>query len=108
MNSDESMFPDYTREGNVLTSTKSPRDKEGFDAAKNAYERQTSYCYCPFVRVTTEKIPPIYCYCGAAFNKFIWEEIVGEGVEVGLVKSVLNGDECCTFEIYLPGRCFID
>jgi predicted hydrocarbon binding protein len=108
MKNDKSIFPDYDRKNFVLTSTKKPRDRESYEKAKTKYEKQKSYCYCPFVRTTKDKIPRSYCYCGAGFNKFIWEEIVGEGVVVELIKSVLDGDDCCTFEIYLPERCFLD
>ncbi|MCP4230079.1 MAG: hypothetical protein GY771_08020, partial [bacterium] len=47
-------------------------------------------------------IIPVYCNCGAGFNKFIWEEIVEGEVAIEVVESVLDDGECCTFAIYLP------
>jgi hypothetical protein len=97
-----SMFPKYERKGNVLYNTKKPCRLMEFERAKDRYEKQLYYCFCPFVRATREKIPPVYCNCGAGFNKFIWEEVVEGEVAIEVVESVLDGGECCTFAIYLP------
>ncbi len=32
----------------------------------------------------------------------LWEDILQESVEVELVKSVLQGDDVCSFAIHLP------
>jgi len=97
-----SMFPEYERKGKVLYQTKKPCQVKEFEGAKDKYEKQLYYCYCPFVKAAHDKIPTVYCNCGAGFNKFIWEEIVEGEVDIEVVESVLDGAECCTFAIYLP------
>jgi hypothetical protein len=97
-----SMFPKFERKGNVLYDTKKPCQPDKFAGAKSGYEKQLYYCYCPFAKATKEKFPSVYCNCGAGFCKFIWEEIVEGDVKIEVIESVLNGDEQCTFAIYLP------
>ncbi|MBU1700720.1 MAG: hypothetical protein KJ831_11295, partial [Candidatus Eisenbacteria bacterium] len=97
-----SMFPRYERIGSTLFNTKRPCRAKEYEAAASRYERQLNYCYCPFVRATKEKIAPVYCSCGAAFNKFIWEEIVEGEVKTEVVESVMAGGETCRFAIILP------
>jgi hypothetical protein len=63
------------------------------------------YCHCPRVREGVGKEPQLqeeYCYCGAGFYKSIWEEILGEPVQVEMLESVMRGDEVCKVAIYLP------
>lgn len=97
-----SMFPEYERKGNVLYNTKKPCRLKEFEGAKDKYEKQLYYCYCPFVKATREKIPPVYCNCGAGFNKFIWEGVVEGEVNIKVVESILDGGDYCTFAIHLP------
>jgi predicted hydrocarbon binding protein len=47
-------------------------------------------------------LPEDYCYCGAGFYKGIWEEILGEPVEVEVLESVLQGGDVCRIAIHLP------
>ncbi|MCP4230728.1 MAG: hypothetical protein GY771_11365, partial [bacterium] len=42
-----SMFPKYERKGNVLYNTKLPCRLKEFEGAKDKYEKQLYYCYCP-------------------------------------------------------------
>jgi predicted hydrocarbon binding protein len=43
-----------------------------------------------------------YCYCGAGWYKQLWEGILGQPVRIEVLKSVLQGDDRCTFAIHLP------
>jgi len=98
----KSMFPVYDLKGTVIHTTKKPCRQAEFDGAKNDYEKQLFYCYCPFVKATRQQIPPVYCNCGAGFNKFIWKAIIGDEVEIRVEESILDGGTCCTFTIHLP------
>ena len=65
-------------------------------------KRRLLYCHCPRVRDiigTGQELDPVYCYCGAGFYKGIWEEITGQPVTVEVIKSVIKGDEVCSFLI---------
>jgi predicted hydrocarbon binding protein len=95
------------RRDDTIIATKIP--KSGFlvdymqqtdPAKKRAY-----YCHCPRVRdalKTGQTLSSTYCYCGAGFYQGIWEEILGQAVQVELLASVLNGDEVCQVAIKLP------
>lgn len=97
------------REGNRIVATKIP--KSGYlvqylEEPDPARKRQI-YCHCPRVRDALrmgETLSPTYCYCGAGFYQGIWEEIVGQPVEVEVLESVLDGGEVCRIAIYLPER----
>jgi hypothetical protein len=95
------------KDGNTIVATKIP--KSGFlveymNEPDPEVKRQ-HYCHCPRVRdalKTQDTISATYCYCGAGFYKGIWEEILGEPVEVELLQSVLRGDDVCQIAIELP------
>ncbi|MBI9042990.1 MAG: hypothetical protein JEZ06_00820 [Anaerolineaceae bacterium] len=94
-------------QGNRIIATKIPKSgylhaymEESDPAKKRAY-----YCHCPRVRNAlnnNETLPEIYCYCGGGFYQGIWEEILQQPVRIKLLKSVMNGNDVCQFEILLP------
>jgi hypothetical protein len=95
------------KEGNTIFATKIP--KSGFLVEymneTDPEKKRQHYCHCPRVRdalKTQDTISTTYCYCGAGFYKGIWEEILGEPVEVELLQSVLKGDDVCQIAIELP------
>jgi hypothetical protein len=95
------------REGEQIIATKIP--KSGFLVEylqeTDGEKRRQLYCHCPRVRDALkmgEMLSRTYCYCGAGFYKGIWEEILGQPVEVELQESVLDGDEVCKVAIHLP------
>jgi hypothetical protein len=95
------------REGNTIIATKIP--KSGFLVEymiePDPEVKRQHYCHCPRVRdalKTQDTISATYCYCGAGFYKGIWEEILGEPVDVELLQSVLKGDDVCQIAIELP------
>ena len=73
------------------------------DAAK----RRKLYCHCPRVLEvirTGGTLPPLYCYCGAGFYRDLWEEILQQPVEVEVLRSILMGDDVCSFILRLPAE----
>lgn len=96
------------REGKTILATKIPKSgfiREYFQERDPQKKRQL-YCHCPRVRdaVGAEPGLPIeYCSCGAGFYQGIWQEILGQPVQVEILESVLQGDDVCTIKIHLPG-----
>jgi hypothetical protein len=97
------------RKGNSIIATKIPKSAyihEYFKEEDPVRKRQL-YCHCPRVRDEAgngKDLPLTYCYCGAGFYKGIWEEILGEPVEVELLESVMQEDSVCKIAIHLPIR----
>jgi hypothetical protein len=97
------------RDGNRIIATKIPKSgylREYFKEDDPEKKRKL-YCHCPRVRdeVGSEPgLPMEYCYCGAGFYKGIWEEILGEPVEVEMIDSVMQGDDVCTVAVHLPDK----
>jgi hypothetical protein len=94
-------------DGPTVVATKIP--KSGFLREylreQSASKKRQLYCHCPRIREALKSsvtMSPTYCYCGAGFYKGIWEEILGEPVEVELLETVLQGDEVCRFAVHLP------
>ncbi|MBU7032677.1 MAG: hypothetical protein HXS53_09110 [Theionarchaea archaeon] len=48
------------------------------------------------------KISPTFCYCGAGWYKTLWEGVLDKPIDIEVLQSVIRGDECCEFAIYLP------
>lgn len=88
-------------EESVIYETKNPRYPREFAEAKTAEEKRMAYCHCPLAGKGEVPIDEIYCYCGGGWYKGIWEFILERSVEIELVKSVMKGDECCTFAVRL-------
>ena len=59
------------------------------------------YCACDLVKnkyITT----PLMCECSRQSLLYNWGTVIGESkVNIKLLKSILNGDDCCQFEICL-------
>jgi predicted ArsR family transcriptional regulator len=62
-------------------------------------EKIRNTCNCPFVRA--KEAPGILCNCSLGTQKRIYESLFGRQVNVTLEKSVLRGDERCSFTIQL-------
>lgn len=94
------------REGDVIYETKAPRDAEAFAAAQTPDERRVAYCHCPLARAgaAATPAPEPYCCCGGGWYKGVWEFIVERPVRVEVLRSVMRGDDDCTFAVrLLPG-----
>jgi hypothetical protein len=56
-------------------------------------------CYCGSVSKSAEKFSPTYCYCSCGWYRELFETLTGKPVEVKLLSSIVQGDECCRFQI---------
>jgi len=95
------------RDGNRIIATKIPKSGylQEYFKEDDPEKKRKLYCHCPRVRdeVGSEpRLPMEYCHCGAGFYKGIWEEILGEPVEVEMIDSVMQGDDVCTIVVHLP------
>jgi len=103
----EEMYRDnykYARpyvEDNVIYETKNPRYPEEFEKAATLDEKRMAYCHCPLAGKGQVPLDSTYCFCGGGWYKGIWEFILEREVQIKLLKSVMKGDECCTFAVVI-------
>jgi effector-binding domain-containing protein/predicted hydrocarbon binding protein len=95
-------YPKFTREGNVLYSSKQPYNPEAFAKATTREERMKAYCFCPMIKHSLDHISESFCYCGSGWVRRLWEGILEENVQVEIVKSLTKGDGECRFAVHLP------
>jgi predicted ArsR family transcriptional regulator len=62
-------------------------------------EKIRESCNCPMVK--EKQAPDILCNCSLGTQKRIYESLFGREVNVKLEKSILRGDERCSFTIQL-------
>ena len=72
---------------------------------KDPVKKSYYACHCPFAResvLSAEKtVDSEWCYCSAGFAKYPFEIILGRELDVKLLKSALDGEAICRFEIDL-------
>jgi len=93
------------RRGNTIYHTKIPyMVQEYLDATDRRMKRYYT-CHCAWARESIlkgEEVSSEFCYCSGGFTKQPWEAALDRPLEVELVKSVLKGDDECSFIIHLP------
>jgi len=52
-------------------------------------------CPCPLVRLGVTRNPNL-CSCAKRFHKSLFEDVLGQEVEIRILKTVLRGNETCT------------
>lgn len=97
------------REGNIVYVSKIPYQIKGFLEAEDGKAKRYHYCHCGWVRDSIKKsekeqVSPTFCICSGGWHKVPFEGIFEQSLEVDVVKSVLKGDEICTFAIHLPEK----
>jgi hypothetical protein len=101
---DRSWYETPTREGNVIYVTKDPVLPDEYARAATANEKRAAYCHCRLLAESIQAgltMSATYCYCGAGWYQQLWAGIMGRPVRVELLKSILQGDDRCTFAIQL-------
>jgi len=95
-------YPKFTREGNILYSSKQPYNRAAYDKATTRKEKMQAYCFCPMIKHNLDEVSGTFCYCGSGWSRRLWEGILGKPVKVEIVKSLTRDDDECTFAIHLP------
>ncbi len=91
------------REGNIIYSSKNPRDPAGYEKADTLEEKRKAYCFCPLIRDKLDQgMPASFCYCGAGWYRQQWEGAIGEPLGIEIISSLLTGGDHCEFAIHLP------
>ena len=101
---DLSWYEAPIREGNVIYVTKDPVLPERYRTAETENERRAAYCHCGVLREALAQgltMPGTYCFCGAGWYRQLWEGIFERPVRVDVLRSVLQGDDRCSFAIHL-------
>ena len=92
-------------EEDKLYITKIPYDINNFLSEKDETLKRYYACHCSFVRENILSgevdIPKEWCYCSAGFAKHPFEVIFDQELEVKLIKTPIDGDIICRFEIDL-------
>lgn len=92
-------------ENEKLYITKIPYEINNFLNETDDKLKRYYACHCSFVRENilneNEHIPKEWCYCSAGFAKFPFEILLNQELDVKLLKSPIDGDFTCRFEIDL-------
>ncbi|AIO18162.1 hypothetical protein KQ51_00260 [Candidatus Izimaplasma bacterium HR1] len=92
-------------ENDKLYVTKIPYEISKFLETNDEVLKRYYACHCSFVRENILKenvdIPKEWCYCSAGFAKYPFEVILGKELNVKLLKTPIDGDYICRFEIDL-------
>jgi hypothetical protein len=106
MYKDPAWYEDPTRQGNVIHMRKVPYDPQGYENATTPAERRKAYCHCGFVRPYLDEIPsrlsPTFCWCGSGWYKRLWEDILGQPIQIDHLETLIKGHDQCTLRITLP------
>jgi effector-binding domain-containing protein len=105
MRQDPYWYESPHREGDIVYVSKNPFDPESYQNASNEVEKRAAYCHCSMMRAAIlagSKVSPTFCYCGAGWYTRLWQGLLGTPVRVDVLRSVMLGDEDCTFAIHLP------
>ena len=94
------------RRGNTIYHTKIPYMVQEFLDAKDAKMKRYYACHCAWARESIlddqVDVSSDFCHCSGGFTKMPWEAALDQPLEYKMVKSVLKGDDECSFIIYLP------
>jgi hypothetical protein len=102
---DRSWYENSSRQGNVIHVTKDPVLPDEYEQAKTKDEKRAAYCHCRVLKDAIQSgitMSSTYCYCGAGWYEQLWSGIMDEAVQLEVLESILQGDDCCTFAIHLP------
>ncbi len=94
------------RDGDRLYATKIPFDTVRLLKETDPDKRRYHLCHCPFVRESFRsggpRVSGTWCYCSAGFEKFGFDVIFGEKLDIRVLESPLLGHGRCRFEMTLP------
>jgi len=90
----------------IIYHTKIPYMVQKFLEAKDEKMKRYYACHCAWARESIlddeVDVSSDFCHCSGGFTKMPWEAALDQPLEYEMVKSVLKGDEECSFVIHLP------
>lgn len=93
-------------DGRYIYATKIPFNPDGFLSASSDFEKRKYACHCPLAASSLNEkgadTPPLWCYCSAGFEKFIFDTVFDFDTKIEVLESVLAGDIRCRFRIEIP------
>ena len=94
------------RRGDTIYHTKIPYMVQEFLDAKDEKMKRYYACHCAWARESIlddeVEVSSNFCHCSGGFTKQPWEAALDQPLEYEMVKSVLKGDDECSFVIHLP------
>jgi len=94
------------RRGNTIYHTKIPYMVQEFLEEKDEKMKRYYACHCAWARESIlddgVDVSSDFCHCSGGFTKMPWEAALDQPLEYDMVKSVLKGDNECSFVIHLP------
>ncbi|MFW9798531.1 MAG: hypothetical protein ACFFE2_15945, partial [Candidatus Thorarchaeota archaeon] len=94
------------RRGNTIYHTKIPFMVQEYLETKDERMKRYYACHCAWARESILSddvdVSVNFCHCSGGFTKMPWEAALDQPLEYEMVKSVLKGDDECSFVIYLP------
>ena len=94
------------RRGNTIYHTKIPFMVQEFLEETDEKKKRYYACHCAWARESIldgeVDVSADFCHCSGGFTKQPWEAALDQPLEYKMVKSVLQGDDECSFVIQLP------
>ena len=94
------------RRGNTIYHTKIPFMVQKYLDEKDERMKRYFACHCAWARESILNddvdVSDSFCHCSGGFTKMPWEAALDQSLEYDMAKSVLKGDDECSFIIYLP------
>ena len=94
------------RRGNTIYHTKIPFMVQEFLETTDEKMKRYYACHCAWARESIlddeVDVSSEFCHCSGGFTKQPWEAALDQPLEYEMVKSVLQGDDECSFVIQLP------
>ena len=94
------------RRGNTIYHTKIPYMVQEYLNEKDEKMKRFYACHCAWARESIldgdVDVSSDFCHCSGGFTKMPWEAALDQPLEYEMVKSALEGDDECSFVIYLP------
>jgi hypothetical protein len=94
------------RRGNTIYHTKIPYMVQEYLGETDKKKKRYYACHCAWARESIldddVDVSASFCHCSGGFTKMSWEAALDQPLEYEMVKSVLKGDDECSFIIHLP------
>ena len=94
------------RRGNTIYHTKIPFMVQEYLEATDKRMKRYYACHCAWARESIldddVDVSSNFCHCSGGFTKMPWEAALNQPLDYEMVKSVLMGDDECSFVIHLP------